>query len=231
MFSLFSQSTQVEQLWQDTTLQSPLTKQDYIDVADKGLNDVLTNICSEGWTVVLEKEGALIEEKKIPGSDLTAIRTSIVLKGITDINKVIKCVHSPTFEERKQVYEKLSGHDLVEVISEEIVVTHSKFSAPMGITGRDFLTVRSKRQLIDGTFVVAVRSINRKDVPYNSNYVRGVSNSDIYIFPISESNDVRIVAFDHIDPKGWMPTYVVNQFKSSAGDWLINMQKVYGQTK
>ncbi len=163
----------------------------------------------------------------MPGSDINAIRTSCVLRNV-NIHKVIKCIFAPSFEERKAIYDKLVSYESIEDVRPEIVVARSRFSAPFGITPREFLMMRSLGQLEDSTYVISVRSINRQDVPFDPNYVRGVSNSDIYLFPIDETRDVRVVSCDFVDPRGWIPTYVVNGYKQDAGDWLIKLQEVYG---
>jgi hypothetical protein len=35
------------------------------------------------------------------------------------------------------------------------------------------------------------------------------------------------MSVDHIEPKGWIPSMVVNSFKESAGLWLENLEKKY----
>ena len=217
--------------WYYENIPTPMSKEEYVAIGEQALSEVMDVVSSEGWNVLHEKDGVLIEDKYVDGSDVTAIRVSTVLTNV-NVDKIVQFIHSPTFEQRKPIYDKLIDHKIVEVVEPWINVAHSKFTAPFGVTNRDFLAMRCLGKQEDGTFVIACRSINRSDVPFdNDNYVRGVSNSNIYVFPIQKedgTSDVRVVSVDHVDPKGWVPTAVVNSFKATMGDWLIKLQKAYG---
>jgi len=225
--SLFGSNETKEPEWLIDDLPTPLSKEDYEKISNEALDNVIKVVSVDGWKLIGEKNGVLIEEMQVPGSDVNAIRTSCVLKNV-NVHNVIKCIFEPSFAERRAIYDKLLSHELIEKVRPEIVVARSRFSAPLGVSPREFLMMRSLGQFDDGTYVISVRSINRKDVPFDPNYVRGISNSDIYIFPIDETRDVRIVSCDFIDPRGWIPTYIINSYKQDAGDWLIKMQEVYG---
>jgi len=216
--------------WHYDGLPTPTSEEEYQIFSDEALDSVQNSVSIDGEWISIDAiiTRVCIEEKSVDGSDITSIRTRTTLENVS-IEEIVKCIHSPTFDERKQVYDKLIFHEVVKEITPDIVVTRSRFSAPFPVTDREFLTMRSMKKLEDGSYVVSVRSINDESVPFDENYVRGESNSDIYIFPVDGTkNNVGIISVDNIDPKGWVPTFVVNSHKSSAGDWLIKMQEIYG---
>jgi hypothetical protein len=70
--------------------------------------------------------------------------------------------------------------------------------------------------------LIGIQSINDQSYPFDTNSVRGVSHSGILIEPFSETQ-LKVVSVDHLDPKGWVPSYMVNLYTSTAGDWLKNL--------
>jgi hypothetical protein len=146
-----------------------------------------------------------------------------------DFEQVVKILYSPTKGERKKVYKESIDHKVIQTFGSTYHIGYSLFEAPYTVTNRAFLALRSVALLDDGSYIISIRSINRKDVPFDTNYVRGISNCDIHI-SLAEiegnPNCVKIVSVDHIDPKGWIPTYIINSFKSRAGEFLNNIQNV-----
>ena len=87
--------------------------------------------------------------------------------------------------------------------------------------------MRSIKRFNDGSCIIAIRSINDKNIPFDEKFVRGTCNYDVYVFPIKDSNDVGIICVSNINPMGWIPAYVINNFKNDSANWLLNMQKLY----
>jgi len=75
----------------------------------------------------------------------------------------------------------------------------------------------------DGTFFVWGTSINRNDTPQTSGYVRGVITvSGWVIEPVAgDANASQVTRLFRIDPKGNIPTFAVNMFKTKAGLGLL----------
>lgn len=215
--------------WHYDGLPTPTSKEEYGKFSEEVLNLVTGSVSPpEGWTTLSRTKGVHIQEKVVNGSDVTSVKLSATLQNVS-IEEVIKCIHSPTFDERKQLYDKLIHHEVVKEITPNVVITRSRFSTPFGVTDREFLTMRSLRRFEDGSCVIAVRSINDIDVPFDDNFVRGIGQSDIYVFPVENTeSDVRVIDVSNVNPMGWIPTFVINSYKAEAANWLIRMQEVYG---
>ncbi len=215
--------------WHYNGLPTPTTMEEYELFSKEALDMVTSTVSpSEGWTTLSNNNGVNIQEKPVDGSDITTVKISITLKNVS-LEEIIKCIHSPTFDERKQLYDKLIDHKVTKQVTPDIVVTRSRFSTPFPVTDREFLTMRSIRRFDDGSCVIAVRSLNDIGVQFDEeNFVRAIGRSDIYIFPVKGTNDVGIIDVSHVNPMGWIPNFVINSYKEEAANYLIKMQEVYG---
>jgi hypothetical protein len=224
---MFSWTNTTEDKWIDdetTFAQTCTVPNDYTDLFNSSINEVLPIVNSDGWTKLATTNGVLIEEKSIDNSEVTLIRTSYMLQNV-NLDKLIKHIHNPTHEERKLVYTKLKDHHTLQTFDEHMVVAKSQFNTPYPVVDREFVALRSKKLLYSGQYLISIRSIHRPDQLLTADHVRGTSNSNIYVSP-QENNTVKIVSVDHVDPKGWLPGYLVNSFKETAGEWLNNLEHV-----
>ena len=213
-------------MWKENDIPTPSNKnsnEDYKLLAKRALSNGLSDIYSSNWTKVCIKDDVTIEEKIIPNSNINLIRTIKVIRNI-DFSLIVKHLYSPTYQERKILYTDLIDYKIIENIDDNIHVSYSKFKMPFGVTDRDFLTVRAIHELDDGNCIIVIRSINRKDILYDPNAVRGISDIDIHCQVVD--NGIIVVMVNRIDPKGWLPYAVINKFKKNAGDPLINMKNI-----
>jgi hypothetical protein len=219
----------VENKWKDLTefAQTPESIEDYESLSKESLDKTLETIYSHGWTELSMTGCVLIEEKPVPGSDITAIRTSTILQNV-DFEKVVKVIFTPTKEERKLIYKELIDQQIIQIISPTINVSKSQFDAGYSIVAhREFIVLKSVRLLIDNSLIISTISINRQDIPFTPEFVRGTINSHIHIMPLNDPpNSVKIVSINHVDPRGWIPYPVINAFKGRAGEWLNNIQNM-----
>lgn len=181
------------------------------------------------WDFISDKDDILLEELTVPGSDVTCVRARMVLKNV-NYDKLLQELYNPTYEQRVQVYDELLAHNVTNEIDRKIVVAHSHYKAPFPVTNRDFLALRTYQEKEEGTHLIAVQSINDKEIPHESGSVRGTSNCGVLLVPnyAGVKGDVLCVTVDHIDPKGSVPNFVIRMYKQKASDRLVRMQTVYG---
>ena len=92
-------------------------------------------------------------------------------------------------------------------------ILYNRFSAPWPVYERDFVFI-GKHQEVDGKIVYVGKSVEVPSIPPKDGAVRGEIHASGFIFePISE-NSTRVIYFINVDPKGSIPTMVVN-FMSS----------------
>jgi hypothetical protein len=214
-----------QKLWKHNEIPTLMLPEEYQNLAKESLDTVLNLVTSKGWTKLVYENRVLVEEKPIENSAITSVRTSMTLKNV-DYNKIVDVIYSPTFEERKQLYKDLLDHTLIEKLSDTTQIAMSKFQAPTMVTNREFLAFRCIRKIDDNNTIIAVRSINMESIPFTTGFERGTSNSNIHI-QINEDSTVCVTSVDHIDPKGWIPSSVINSYKEKAGNWLVNLQRTY----
>jgi len=121
----------------------------------------------------------------------------------------------------------LRGSYKLEVTQDTRLVTN-EYSAPWPVSNRDFVSLGSEALRPDGTFVTGLHSVEREDLPEQSGFVRGVlHNSGFVLRPGIDENgnpltDVYYIAT--VDPKGWIPTMVVNIFNQQQPLNIIRLR-------
>jgi len=68
-------------------------------------------------------------------------------------------------------------------------------------------------------YLLAVQSVNDKKYPFDSDYVRGIFRTGLQIIPVTD-HVVQVVMFGHIDPRGWIPEFMVNYHIDTSADWI-----------
>lgn len=213
--------------WEYPELPTPKKEEDYQKIATLSLEDRMTWIQQDDWTLISDEDGVLLEEKEISGSSTTCIRARMILHHI-DFEKMFQEQYNPTFEQRVKVYDELLAHKNVKEIKENLVVGHSHYKAPFSVTNRDFLALRTYQICVDDSHLIAIQSINDEEIPFEDRFVRGVSNCGIFLVPnYNDKDSVLCITVDHVDPKGSVPSFVINMYKKKAKERLLKMQEVY----
>jgi len=124
----------------------------------------------------------------------------------------------PMFLEGKEFEDLGGGHLFV----------YAAFQMPPLITNRDFV-YHSVDRLIEesGIGVSFGHSIIHPDVPDKSGFVRAHINASGYVFRPVEGDPTKSFAqyIVHVDPKGWIPTWVVNATAADQGSNMDRMQQ------
>lgn len=204
--------------WKHDELPTPQNHQEMKKLYNEALNNRLDLLTSDsGWNKIYEKDGLLIEEKDAKDkSYIPMIRSTVCVKS-NEPEKFMKFIYDANLTERKKVYEDILDHKVIYNINTNLHLALARFQAPSGFTNREFLALRGISTLEDGSHLMAVQSINNKSVPFVSGYVRGISNCGVLITPPNDDGYLLVRAVDHICPKGWIPTFLVNSYKEKIG--------------
>mmetsp|Transcript_14824 Transcript_14824/g.40683 ORF Transcript_14824/g.40683 Transcript_14824/m.40683 type:complete len:358 (-) Transcript_14824:64-1137(-) len=84
------------------------------------------------------------------------------------------------------------------------------FKMPMGIPYRDFCLENLVVMLDEGTVLSLAQSVERLDVPEKPPFVRGTVLASGYLAKSIGQNRCELTYVVQVDPKGWLPKWVVN---------------------
>jgi START domain len=220
MFSNVFGSSKSE--WKYDDLPTPQSDMEYSKLARDVLRHRKRMIDSDGWETVkdaVEYDDVSIEKKAIEGSDIAIVRVTgfAKLENGKTIDDLMMQLFNPTLEQRRELQSSVTEHSRLKNVSEHINISRT-VGRQTGLSDREFITMRTYEKTDDG-YMVAVQSINDEDHPFDSNCVRATSMSGTLMTTVTDSI-VQIASIDHIDPKGWVPSAIINSFISSAGDWI-----------
>eukprot|EP01100_Stratorugosa_tubuloviscum_P006167 TRINITY_DN2673_c0_g1_i1.p1 TRINITY_DN2673_c0_g1~~TRINITY_DN2673_c0_g1_i1.p1 ORF type:complete len:155 (-),score=67.47 TRINITY_DN2673_c0_g1_i1:139-603(-) len=120
-----------------------------------------------------------------------------------------------------------------EEIAPNIYVMHSTYLAPYPVWKREFVAMRCKKQNEDGTCISWGCSINGKKYPEPTEYVRSVLSVSGWILKAipGEPNKCECTRVARIDPKGYVPAFVVNMFKTKLGSTFVAIRNYLQRTQ
>jgi hypothetical protein len=200
---------------------------------EEKLHSVFDNSDRDGvgiWTVIPEDhiisstgEKVILEEKNVEWSAISVVRASAIIKGKTS-KEIAYAIYNLSFEERKKLLDDLMSYEIIETIDNDSHIVLARYRAPWGVSNREFLTHRGFFN-IDNDYVITTCPIEHEKAPINPNFVRGTNDGIMYIKYIDE-NSTKIITVDHIEPKGWVPSYLVNSYKSKAAKRLQAIQEI-----
>jgi len=138
----------------------------------------------------------------------------VMLRGVATIpgspEDILKCTED--LESRKQWDELFISGSVVKQIDDNHQLIHFKFKSPsMVVTNRDFLMARAVRKCDDGVILSNhVSVVSDEDCPDCKGFVRGEVFASGYWIKPNDDNTSTVAYVVQIDPKGWIPTAIVN---------------------
>ncbi len=229
MLSFFAGSDEPQ--WKYDELQT-LSDGNVEQISDKSMKDRFEWINEKsgenGWSVYAVESDVTIEEKDINNSGIPLIRATKILKNV-DINKISDLVFDSSLEEKQELSDEILLHEKIKTFTDKCHLARSIYKIPfLGISDREFLALRTRVvNDNDGSVLIGVESVNNEDNKFDGQCVRGISICATYLKPIPDSNDCKIVTLDLINPKGAIPTFVINSYKKKAAFRINRIQEVY----
>uniref|UniRef100_A0A7S4MT69 START domain-containing protein n=1 Tax=Vannella robusta TaxID=1487602 RepID=A0A7S4MT69_9EUKA len=171
--------------------------------------DSLQKLCTsdDDWEYLNDKKDVKIHLRHVEDSAV------VMLRGVTTIPKtpeeILKCTED--LESRKAWDELFIEGSVVKELDENHQVIHFKFKSPsMMVTNRDFVMARAVKRCDDGTILSNHVSVVDDDAPDAKGFVRGdVFASGYWLKPNGDGTSTAAYVVQ-IDPKGWIPTAIVN---------------------
>lgn len=207
----------------------PMTDDEIRQVARKTLEvrlNWMRGTESDGWRFVSKEKGALVEELEIPETSIKVIRATKTLTGV-NVKQILQAIQDPSVENRRRIWEEIIDYQIVHRVDQDTHIGYSHYKTPMITANREFVTVQTSKVLDDGGRLVVVESINYFVDSVKPGFVRGVSNCGILAEPQEERGCIKISTVEYIDPKGSIPSFLLNVYKKKAGKRLNRVQEVF----
>ena len=118
---------------------------------------------------------------------------------------------------------------VVKEFSPEVKVNYQRFYAPWPVSHRDFVFMSVLRREPDGTIVFAGSSIDIPSLPDVSGLVRGEMVRGGFILRPHGEGETRVTYIVHVDPRGMLPTMIVNKFQKSQTANVYKIKKIFLQ--
>jgi hypothetical protein len=222
----------ISQKWSYDTLSTPINDQDFKILIERVQKDIYKWIDSKNWLVLSRTNNVILEEESVNNSDISAIKGTIILNmKNTSLNEFVDKLFSPLLKDKKKTYKDITMNKCVYIIDNDNIIVHSKFKTLTGPAGlqpvspREAVVLSSRKVLDDGSYLVTSQSINYKEIPFSKDHIRCIVKSGILITQL-EDKKIKVVKAEHLEPKGWIPSIIINMLKDKSIKRLNNL-KVY----
>lgn len=161
---------------------------------------------SKQWHQVTDDEGIQVYIIDMPNTDIVKAKAIIEIK-------------SPLIKIRQELDDISSRHEwvpflnqskLIIVKSASMRLEYSLFVAPWPASNRDFVYSLDLVNESRDKLVYKMHSVKSKHMPEDENYVRGEIFESVYTLTKINENLTRVELSYHADPKGWLPSWIVN---------------------
>jgi hypothetical protein len=215
-------------------LPSPRTKEDFERLADDCFEQLMRlekEGPEAGWTSIdfqatNGEEEVRIWDKTVSGSPVNCVKTQGVIP-CSPMN-LFKVMCEEDLAKRQEYEKECSCYEIVREVTPEIAITRARYKAPFPVTSREVVAFRARRRLPGGGYVSFGKSINYDECLTDSSHVRAALHLVGAICrPIpGEPNRCMLTRIAQLDPKGNIPTMVVNATKKKSGTSVILLRKV-----
>lgn len=143
----------------------------------------------------------------------------------TTPTKLLDFFLNADLETRKKITPNLSSYEIIKEFELGIHLLHYVYKAPFPVKSRDFCLKRFVHSH-DSTILICGVSIVDDDLPPIKKYIRGEVPMSGYLFESISKEETQITSIVYIDPKGWIPNFVVKASKNGELSELINLAKI-----
>ncbi len=166
---------------------------------------------ANAWDFMYEKDGIKVYRRTIKGSPIVGFRGETIIYNQPE--KVLAVLMDN--DHRLEWVDRLEQSDILKRISEKEYIVYQVFGLPWPLSKRDFvyrgvLTVDESKKSI----VVRMQSVEHKDAPETVGVRADLKSSMYRITPIGQFMTKFEVEI-HSDPKGLIPSFVVNLVQKS----------------
>ncbi|KAM3181008.1 hypothetical protein ACTXT7_015188 [Hymenolepis weldensis] len=142
----------------------------------------------------------------IEGNDIRAVKIESFFKGVSAGN-VYESLQDPEY--RRTWDDAMKEGSRICYVSSNSEIGYYRLKSPFGLKDRDFVNQRS--WYTDGNvYIIMNHSVVHKQKPQVEGVVRGISCITGYLIKPSGTESCEFIYISHSDPRGKIPTWVVN---------------------
>jgi len=165
---------------------------------------------SAKWERINREAGITVYSKTIAGSDLVAVKGETTIK--QPLEKVLSVLM--THERWGEWVDRMSGSKILKTNSTYDYVVYQAFELPAFVSNRDFVYRGTVTSNAKGQVILSMTSCKSKAAPETVGVRAKMMNSRYVLTPKGDSQTTVEVEI-HADPKGMIPTWLVNQLQKS----------------
>jgi len=212
---------------------TPANKEEILALAIKLLEEFASIEFGEFWVSIpfedIDGGDTVLFDRTVEGSSIKGLKA---LGSIKAPPKAVFDLLTDTSTKNRQVWDEgLLEYKVVNVLSENVLITKTVYSAPFPVHNRDFLQVRTSRfDPSTGSYFVIHSSINYSAEPVSKGCVRAFSLSCYAIRPKVDNPEHTVLTLSaQVDPKGNVPGFVVNLGKGKGAQAIQTIRKVFSR--
>ena len=207
---------------QSHKLETPRTTDEYTNLKLRVFDQMTNLLNSDGWESFHQKENVILETSPMEGSYIKAQKGTVILSG-SKFDQFTEKLFNPPFDERQKIYPEIQSESIIKYIDDDTFISHTKFNAPFPVYPREFLVLKSRKTLDDGSQLITAYSIEDPNVPVTYGFVRGTLQTGLIAKKLP-NNKVQVVKVEHVDPCGSIPTSLVQEKQIKNAYRLATMQ-------
>jgi hypothetical protein len=168
---------------------------------------------ADAWVKMNDADGITTYRQKVAGSDVIAFRgEGVIAAPIVRVASVIFDTSRAT-----EWIDGLGDARVVRRTSDLEYIEYDRFKMPFVLSDRDFVTWNHMEyDAARQTITIRLRSVTDPAAP-PTGFIRGELVSSTFVLtPTADGKGTRVVGDVHCDPRGSIPTWVVNYFQE---DW------------
>jgi hypothetical protein len=163
------------------------------------------------WKQTQEKDGIKVYRKSIEGSKIVAFRGVAVVDA--PVGKVLHVIADN--DHRTEWVDRLYISQTLELVSPSEFVVYAGYKLPSLFSNRDYVYRGKAFTKKDGSVYVQIKSEEHPKAPPTIG-VRAWLNNCVYLLvPVEGGKKTMVDVEVHTDPKGSMPTWLVNLVQKS----------------
>lgn len=213
------------EIWSYSELQTPKTPQEFQETRKSFLEEMKNLVLSKDWKMESETDGTVMESHSNPGSNIHMTRCTRTFDDVSKFENFADQLFDSSLEKKQAIYEDMLENKELKHIDDKNHVVFSQFKAPFPTWKREFVMLKSREVEKDGSHLITSCSINYEDSPFSKGFVRGVAKTAMLVTPLKEENKIRVIKVDYVDPKGWIPIWLLNSLKGKS---INNINKMQG---
>ncbi|CAI5445479.1 unnamed protein product [Caenorhabditis angaria] len=173
---------------------------------------------NEGWIEVYNKKDTEVHVKNVPNSDYQMVKATAYFPDVSS-SVVYDVLHDSAY--RPKWDKHMAKQESIGIINPNNDVCYHGLTSYPPVRARDFVMQRSWLETQNEKMICS-HSVCHEDYPPAKGYIRGtILLSGYLIRDKGEKGGCEVIYICHSDPKGKLPTWLVNRVTKVVGPKII----------